>query len=484
MKYLILLISLFVFPTNLIAQKAKASFYTNYDNRMGHLGFVAFFAPDAQSIYTYKPVNYFGNPSAKVWGLDGKLKHTIDKAITFAISDDHQWQASYEVTKLDNGKFKYIIKIWKSFSSEPHKEIILEKRLKYFKLSPDGQYLFTNHDDKILHVYKVNKGKLVKSIKVDDFVKIRNSHDKFFPLFFHPDGDKVLLANSRGGLDWINFLTEEKTPCIPANNFFRVNSGAFVSFNKNLQQIGILYNNYDNESLNFRTWSLSGELVKDQKILSKNIREKFAITPDFKYLLMIGRSQKKVLIVDLSSGKTKGVFTPHPDYEKYSKEIKPKISTIDISSDGKHLLSIAGDGAVKVWDMTEILKLENAPANNSIDIQRNNNTTNNTSTPNDNSNLDLDFDLEDLRSEGEYHALIIAAENYIDKEINDLSNPSKDAKALTTVLQSSYLFKEENTTQLINPTRGDIIQAFDNLSRKLGPLDNLLIFLCRPWVLG
>ena len=191
---------------------------------------------------------------------------------------------------------------------------------------------------------------------------------------------------------------------------------------------------------------------------------------------MIEGRQKKVMVVDLSSGKTQGIFTPHPDYEKYSKEIKPKISMIDISSDGKHLLSIAGDGAVKVWDMADIQKLKNAPANNSVNIQRNNSSTHNNASSSDNSNLDLDFDLDDLRSEGEYHALIIAAENYIDKEINDLSNPSKDARALATVLQSSYLFKEENTTQLIDPTRGDIIQAFDKLSRKLGPLDNLLIF--------
>ena len=269
MKYITLLISLFLFNTHLVAQEAKASFYTNYDNRMGALGFVAQFSPDAQSLYTYKPVNFFDEPAAHTWGLDGKQKQAIKGAIIFDISDDNQWQATYEVIKLENNRRKYVIKIWKNFSDEPHKTIILERRLKYLKLSPDGQYLFTNHDNKVLNIYKVNKGKLEKSINVENFVYMRNSHNKAFPLFFHPDGNKVLLANSRGGLDWVNFLTEEKTPAIPANNFFRINSGVFVSVNQSLQQIGILYNDYDNQNsknnLIFRAWSLSGELISEQK---------------------------------------------------------------------------------------------------------------------------------------------------------------------------------------------------------------------------
>jgi len=75
-----------------------------------------------------------------------------------------------------------------------------------------------------------------------------------------------------------------------------------------------------------------------------------------------------------------------------------------------------------------------------------------------------------------YHLLVIGVSDYKDKNIKDLKNPVSDIHTLTELLTSSYSFPKDNTTILENPTRNEIILAFDNLSKSLTENDNLLIF--------
>ncbi len=83
---------------------------------------------------------------------------------------------------------------------------------------------------------------------------------------------------------------------------------------------------------------------------------------------------------------------------------------------------------------------------------------------------------ESLDVRGEYYALLIAIEEYQHPKIFNLENPLDDSKALQDVLTTKYLFNPENVFVLENPTREDIINSFDGLSRKLTENDNLLVF--------
>ncbi|MEQ9403401.1 MAG: caspase family protein [Cyclobacteriaceae bacterium] len=79
-------------------------------------------------------------------------------------------------------------------------------------------------------------------------------------------------------------------------------------------------------------------------------------------------------------------------------------------------------------------------------------------------------------SKRKYYALIIGVEEYPDEEIQELDNPINDATALAEVLTANYSFEKSEMIILKNPGRGEIIEALDNLSRKVTDKDNLFIF--------
>ena len=75
-----------------------------------------------------------------------------------------------------------------------------------------------------------------------------------------------------------------------------------------------------------------------------------------------------------------------------------------------------------------------------------------------------------------YYALLIAVEEYQDPEINDLDKPMQDAQKLYNTLTKNYTFDENRVSFLKNPTRTEMVMAFDELSKKITADDNLLIF--------
>ena len=77
-----------------------------------------------------------------------------------------------------------------------------------------------------------------------------------------------------------------------------------------------------------------------------------------------------------------------------------------------------------------------------------------------------------------YHALIVGVSDYqfAGPQLTNLDNPLKDAQKLKDILVSKYLFTEETTYMLNNPTREQLINAMDELTQKVGERDNLLIF--------
>ncbi len=81
-----------------------------------------------------------------------------------------------------------------------------------------------------------------------------------------------------------------------------------------------------------------------------------------------------------------------------------------------------------------------------------------------------------LNGKGAYYALLIGVDEYSDPAIQNLDNPIRDASALYEILVSKYTFLQENMKLLKNARMEDIIRALDELSNKITPDDNLLIF--------
>ena len=83
---------------------------------------------------------------------------------------------------------------------------------------------------------------------------------------------------------------------------------------------------------------------------------------------------------------------------------------------------------------------------------------------------------EKIQQEATYYALIIAINNYSDPALSSLENPIKDAERLYDVLTSNYTFDKDNIQFLKDARREEIIYALENLSKRVTPNDNLLIF--------
>ena len=77
---------------------------------------------------------------------------------------------------------------------------------------------------------------------------------------------------------------------------------------------------------------------------------------------------------------------------------------------------------------------------------------------------------------GEYHALIIAVQNYTYKSVTDLDYPSQDAKQVMNTLIDNYTFERRNVHFLENPDRGTLLKKFTEFRSNLTENDNLLIF--------
>lgn len=79
-------------------------------------------------------------------------------------------------------------------------------------------------------------------------------------------------------------------------------------------------------------------------------------------------------------------------------------------------------------------------------------------------------------SERKYYALVIGINDYPGDGIPTLAQPIDDAQKLINALTTYYTFEQENITFLKNPTRTNLIDAFDDLASKVKERDNLLIF--------
>ncbi|MCO5950833.1 caspase family protein [Mucilaginibacter flavidus] len=79
-------------------------------------------------------------------------------------------------------------------------------------------------------------------------------------------------------------------------------------------------------------------------------------------------------------------------------------------------------------------------------------------------------------AQGKFYALLIGVQDYQDQSIPSLEGPVGDAATLSQALTGNYTFNNESVTLLKNPTRAQFFAALDDVSAKVKPEDNLLIF--------
>jgi len=77
---------------------------------------------------------------------------------------------------------------------------------------------------------------------------------------------------------------------------------------------------------------------------------------------------------------------------------------------------------------------------------------------------------------GNYYALIVGVEDYIDTSINDLEYAYNDAESVYSTLSANYTFEPSHMILLENPTRRELIQAFTGLRETVTKEDNLLVY--------
>ena len=83
----------------------------------------------------------------------------------------------------------------------------------------------------------------------------------------------------------------------------------------------------------------------------------------------------------------------------------------------------------------------------------------------------------DFSNGGKFYALLIGCSDYTDPSIADLGGlPVADAEALAKVLKENYTFDAANVNVLKSPTRRELVIALDEMSKKVKPEDNVLIF--------
>lgn len=74
------------------------------------------------------------------------------------------------------------------------------------------------------------------------------------------------------------------------------------------------------------------------------------------------------------------------------------------------------------------------------------------------------------------YCLLIAAQNYADNSIPSLENPVGDALKLKIIFKEKYKFEESDIVTLLNPSNNDIKRQLIELSTRIQPEDNLIIF--------
>jgi len=89
---------------------------------------------------------------------------------------------------------------------------------------------------------------------------------------------------------------------------------------------------------------------------------------------------------------------------------------------------------------------------------------------------ELDIVFDEQKKMPKFYALIMGANDYQDESVTDLAQPINDAQKIYDVITTKYTFNPQDVIFLKNPTREQMINELDRLTRKITKYDNLLVF--------
>lgn len=424
----------------------------------------AIFSPDSKHVLTCGR-----DSTAKLWDLEGnliyKFKHNKDDVRAIAFSPNGKYIATGGTDKK--------AKIWNAKNGKLIQDLTFDASVYALAFSKDNQYLIVGQQNPYLKAIQVKSGKEFKSYKM------RANYTRQISL---SSDDKKLAAGYNTGFFYISFPegkvieTFEDLKYEPDADYPRKVTNAI--FSKDNSKLLTWYNgNYaDPNVIKMKLWNLSdGSLAQKFKGLEGGFDAVFS--PDGKYILTGGEHHDKegltknngnVNLWDIKKGKIIG----HLEAFKYG------ISNLQFSPDGQYFL-VTGRKArqVKIWKAKDILNMRNSYEGTSLVPKTKPQNSQKTRTNDDNNNNQTSEDNFVIKTtDTKYYALIISVQKYQDVGIPNLKHPEMDAANLKKVIQQYYTFEEENITFLKDPKRGDIINALDDLTRKVTDKDNMLIF--------
>lgn len=305
----------------------------------------------------------------------------------------------------------------------------------------NGNLIIGGYGNNTIKIWDVSQGLIIKNLK-DHWGSINSvSSNANIPLFISGSNDKTICVWSIS--DFSNLQTLKGHDNI-------VNAVLLSNDGKTIYAAG-----KDNSIIVFQT-SGTNDLALQQNG-NRNLNPKAPVITILEPKVSRGlklSSVEKTITVKGKVEDDKGV------YEVLVNDVEAQLSSNGEFS--AEIKLVAGENTITV----KAVDTDNFSTQETFTILRESGTiesTTNTNSPK-------------IGTGGKYFAILIGVEQYADKNINTLANPVKDAKSMKDILTSEYLFEEGDVVFLKNPTRVDLLGAFEKMKKKISSEDNLLIF--------
>lgn len=310
-------------------------------------------------------------------------------------------------------------------------------------LSSDGSTLISAHDDNMIKIWSMNETRQIKNINEHNLpvYKILFSHDNSF--FLSGGEDKIMHIWSAYSY---NLLKSTGLKEGPLTNAVLSQDDKFLvaTISPNIIKVFEVSNGSTMLAGNLSTLKRSNLTLSDKIIIE--ITE-----PKSSRGLKISGASNTITV----SGR---IISPAPINSLSINETDFDFNTDNTFSCQVNLSLGHGKLLVRAID------INNNYNEKEIDIAGDI-TLNNSNT-----------DLSQVAAGSKFYAILIGVDQYKDKKIPTLSNPSKDASKLKDILTKRYTFDKDNVVLLKNPSRAELLAALGDLRKKISEEDNFLIF--------